>query len=150
SNSRPAAPGRERRRLATNMPQPAADAAPCRWRWALWRGALAAACLSLGLWVGVPADAMAAAKETYSIDYIVTISEQHPEIAQVRWELSGIEEIHWLRLQFTADRISQLQGSGKLEPTSDGMTWIPGGPYAHLTYRVNINHMRGQRGRYDS
>ncbi len=94
--------------------------------------------------------AHAAAKPTYSIDYIVTISQQHPEIARVRWELSGAEEIHWLRLGFAANRISELHASGTLEPLPNGVKWIPGGPYAHLTYQVNINHVRGQHGRYDS
>ena len=70
--------------------------------------------------LGVTASAHAAAKTTYSIDYIVTISEKHPEIAQVRWELSGIEEVQWLRLRFPANRLSQLGGSGTLEPMPDG------------------------------
>jgi hypothetical protein len=100
--------------------------------------------------LSVTARARATAKATYSIDYIVTISKNHPEIVRVRWELSGIEEVQWLRLRFPANRISQLHGSGTLESTPDGVIWTPGGPYAHLTYLVNINHVRGQHGRYDS
>jgi hypothetical protein len=100
--------------------------------------------------LGVAARADTAPKSTYSIDYIVTISPTHPEIAWVRWELSGIEEVRWLRLRFPANRISNLEGSGTLESTPEGVVWTPGGPYAHLTYKVHINHVRGQHGRYDS
>lgn len=110
------------------------------------------ACVAGLWWLGLSAatSVHAAAKPTYSIDYIVTISARHPEVASVRWELSGIEEIQWLRLRFPANRISHLHGSGRLEPTPEGVKWIPGGPYAHLTYEVAINHVRGQHGRYDS
>jgi len=106
--------------------------------------------LAAGFWVVAAANAHAAAKPTFSIDYIVTISDTQPGVARIRWELSGIEEVQWLRLRFPADRISQLRGTGKLETTPDGVVWVPGGPYAHLTYRVKIDHARGQHGRYDS
>jgi hypothetical protein len=130
------------------MHPPAADVVPAAMA---RRGAPYLAILLLVSTSGIVAPrAHAAAKETFSIDYIVTISQKHPEIARVRWELSGIEEVHWLHLRFPASRISQLRGTGKLEPTPDGVRWIPGGPYAHLTYRVKINHARGQHGRYDS
>src|SRR5262249_11270347 len=68
----------------------------------------------------------------------------------VRSELSGIEEVQWLRLRFPATRMTRLHGSGRFEPLPDGVKWIPGGPYAHLTYQVDIDHIRGQHGRYDS
>jgi hypothetical protein len=90
------------------------------------------------------------AKETFSIDYIVTVSQKHPRSAEVRWELSGIEEVKYLRLHFPADRLDRFHGSGSLEPIPGGLHWVPGGPYAHLTYRVHINHARGQHQRYDS
>ena len=92
----------------------------------------------------------ARAKETFSIDYIVTISEKHPGFADIRWELSGIEEVKHLRLRFPADRLDHFRGTGTLEPIPGGLRWIPGGPYAHLTYRANINHVRGQHQRFDS
>jgi hypothetical protein len=109
------------------------------------RGARVVASLLLTL--SAPA---ARAKETFSIDYIVTISAQHPHMASVRWELSGIEEVKHLRLQFAADRLDRFQGTGTLEPVRGGLRWVPGGPYAHLTYRANIDHVRGQHQRYDS
>lgn len=90
------------------------------------------------------------AAETFSIDYIVTISATQPVTATVRWELAGIEEIKELRLQFAADRLTGFRGTGALEPIPGGLRWVPGSPYAHLTYRVAINHIRGQRQRYDS
>ncbi len=104
-------------------------------------------CMSL---VAVMSATVAVAKDTFSVDYIVTISEKRPEIAQVRWELSGIEEVRELRLHFPADRLGHFRGTGKLEPITGGLRWLPGGPYAHLTYRARINHVRGQHQRYDS
>src|SRR5512144_1798663 len=92
----------------------------------------------------------ARAKETFSIDYIVTISEKHPGFADIRWDLSGIEEVKHLRLRFPADRLDHFRGTGTLEPIPGGLRWIPGGPYAHLTYLANINHVRGQHQRFDS
>jgi hypothetical protein len=111
---------------------------------------LAACTVLLLTHLSVAARAPAAEKPTYSIDYIVTISATDPQIARVRWELSGIEEVRWLRLRFPANRISRVRGSGRLETTPDGAMWVPGSPYAHLTYEVAINHTRGQHGRYDS
>jgi len=94
--------------------------------------------------------AAAPAKESFSIDYIVTISSKNPALARVRWELAGIEEVQELRLQFPAERLDHFQGTGTLEPIAGGLRWIPHGPYAHLTYRAKINHVRGERQRYDS
>jgi hypothetical protein len=93
---------------------------------------------------------MAAPAATFSIDYIVTISAKAPAVAHVRWELAGIDEVKALRLRFPADRIKRVHGSGKFHPFDGGLLWEPGGPYAHLTYRVKINHVRGQHGRFDS
>jgi hypothetical protein len=94
--------------------------------------------------------ASAASRPTFSIDYIVTISQQQPEVARVRWELSGIDEVRGLRLRFPADRLRRFQGTGKLEPTADGLRWMPGGPYAHLSYLATIDHQRGEQRRYES
>lgn len=93
---------------------------------------------------------MAARKETFSIDYIVTIAAKAPAVAHVRWELAGIEEVKALRLRFPADRLKGFRGSGRFQPLDGGLLWEPGGPYAHLTYRVMINHVRGQYRRFDS
>jgi hypothetical protein len=90
------------------------------------------------------------AKETFSVDYIVSISQRQPAVARVRWELAGIEEVKHLTLHFPAGRFDHFGGSGTLEPIEGGIRWVPGGPYAHLTYRAQINHARGQHGRYDS
>jgi hypothetical protein len=93
---------------------------------------------------------MATPAATFSIDYIVTISAKAPEVAHVRWELAGVDEVKALRLRFPADRIKSVRGSGRFHPFDGGLLWEPGGPYAHLTYRVKINHVRGQHGRFDS
>jgi hypothetical protein len=92
----------------------------------------------------------AAAKETFSIDYIVTVSKAEPGIARVRWELAGIQEIKRFRLRFPASRFAAFQGTGTLEPDNDGLLWTPGKPYAHLSYRVQVNHARGRQLRFDS
>ncbi len=104
----------------------------------------------MGLLTLVLGATAAGAKDTFSIDYIVTISERRPQVATVRWELSGIEEVKHLRLRFPADRLGDFRGTGTLEPFPGGLRWVPGGPYAHLTYRAKINHVRGQGQRYDS
>jgi len=93
---------------------------------------------------------VAQAKETFSIDYIVTIPKAHPQIADVRWELSGVEEVQYMRLRFPAGRFDGFAGTGTLQPIPGGLQWTPGGPYAHLTYRAQIDHVRGQHERYDS
>jgi hypothetical protein len=115
------------------------------------QGALVWTYIAVGLflWLG-GGRSVAARKETFSIDYIVTISAKAPEVAHVRWELAGIEEVKALRLRFSADRLKGFRGSGRLQPLDGGLLWEPGGPYAHLTYRVKINHVRGQHGRFDS
>jgi hypothetical protein len=92
----------------------------------------------------------ASAKETFSVDYIVSISQKQPAVARIRWELSGIEEVKHLSLHFPAGRFDHFAGTGTLEPIEGGVRWVPGGPYAHLTYRATVNHARGQHGRYDS
>jgi len=97
--------------------------------------------------LGAPASS---AKETFSIDYIVTISKTHPQIADVRWELSGVEEVRYMRLHFPAGRLEGFAGTGTLRTIPGGLEWIPGGPYAHLTYHAPIDHVRGQHERYDS
>ena len=108
-------------------------------------------CIAVGLSLALGGGrSMAARKETFSIDYIVTISAKTPAVAHVRLELAGIEEVKALRLRFSADRLKGFGGSGNLQPLDGGLLWEPGSPYAHLTYRVKINHLRGQHGRFDS
>ena len=41
------------------------------------------------------------------------------------------------------ERFDHFRGSGTLEPTANGLVWVPAGPYAHLTYQVKIDHPRG-------
>jgi predicted metalloprotease with PDZ domain len=108
------------------------------------------AAVGVGLLVLALGATSARAKDTFSIDYIVTIAAWRPQVASVRWELSGIDEVTELRLRYPADRLHHFRGTGMLEPSPDGLRWVPGGPYAHLTYRANINHVRGQSQRYDS
>jgi len=98
-----------------------------------------------------PPAARAVPKETFSIDYIVTILPENPQIARVRWELAGSDEINHFLLRFHPQRVQRLQGSGSLESLAEGVVrWTPGGPYGHLTYRVAIDHERGSQHRFDS
>ena len=91
-----------------------------------------------------------AARETFSVDYVVTIDERDPAEARVRWDLAGIEEINTLTLRFPAARFRDFDATGTLEAVPGGLRWTPRGPYAHLAYRVTIDHVRGQNQRYDS
>jgi predicted metalloprotease with PDZ domain len=108
---------------------------------------LAALCVAS---FSLPRAGVAAPAETFSIDYVVTIGHE-AAVAHVRWELSGIEEIHHIELRFDPRRIDHLEGSGRLEPTPAGtVRWTPDAPYAHLAYDAVIDHVRGQHHRYDS
>ncbi len=129
------------------MPNPAADIPRPFW---LCRTRLARLFIWTLLVLCLGSRAQGERQQTFSIDYIVTISAQHPGIARVRWELAGIEEVRELRLRFPADRLHRFQGTGKLEPIAGGLRWIPGGPYAHLSYLAKIDHVRGQHQRKDS
>jgi hypothetical protein len=92
----------------------------------------------------------AAGSPSFSVDYIVTLAAGS-SLARVRWELSGIDEINHLDLRFDPQRITHLQGTGQVQPVSAGhVRWIPGSPYAHLTYEVKVDHVRGQHQRFDS
>jgi hypothetical protein len=123
---------------------------PCALGGASRRRGLGVCCALVSLSLLPASSRGAAGKATFSIDYAVTISEQQPGVARVRWELSGIEEIRELRLRFPANRLDDFRATGTLEPTAEGLRWAPGSPYAHLSYRVRINHLRGQNQRYDS
>ena len=91
-----------------------------------------------------------AARETFSIDYVVTIDDRDRSVARVRWDLAGIDEINALTLHFSAARFRDFEGTGTLEVVPGGLKWLLKGPYAHLTYRVTIDNIRGQHQRYDS
>ena len=97
-----------------------------------------------------PSTATAQEKTTFAVDFIVTLSATNPRVAHVRWELAGIDEIEELRLHFRNQRIKKLHASGRLDSNSEGARWIPGGPYGHLSYSVDINQGRGQSGKFDS
>ena len=94
--------------------------------------------------------AAAARRETFAIDYIVSISAKNPKIASVRWEISGAEETKSFVLKAPRERFSHFAASGKLETDGDRVTWAPRGPYGHLEYRVTIDHLRHTQQRYDS
>jgi hypothetical protein len=137
------------------MPNPPTEHGPLpsRVRSFRWRESLGLAAAALGFVLCPWWRSLAVAappRETFSVDFIVTISRKDPGVARVRWELSGIEEVQELRLRFAADRLRQFEGSGKLEPVPNGLRWRPEGPYAHLTYLATVNHVRGQHQRYDS
>jgi hypothetical protein len=107
--------------------------------------------VAAGICIALPAPlAVVAEKPTFSVDYTVTISPKHQRVALVRWDLAGIDEINEFRLRFDTQRFDRFRGTGKLEATTSGLRWVPGGPYAHLTYRVRVDHLRGHGQRYDS
>jgi hypothetical protein len=92
----------------------------------------------------------ATTKGTFSIDYVVTISDPAADVADVRIELAGVEEIKTLTLHPRHQRFSNWQATGKLEWHDKTAIWTPGSPYAHFSYRVRLDHPRGQHGRFDS
>jgi hypothetical protein len=102
--------------------------------------------------VVAPMAANAAPRTTFSIDYVVTVAADNPKIARVRWELSGADEVQRFRLQFAAGRYSGLSATGKLTESADQteIEWVPGKPYAHLSYVVRVDNLRGKQGRHDS
>jgi hypothetical protein len=109
------------------------------------------ATLGVILAVANAASAAEAPKPTFSVDYLVRISKQTPGRAKVRWELAGIDEIHYLRLVFRDARASGVRGTGRLEWHERTLTWTPGQPYAHLEYEVEIDRHRPADGpHYDS
>jgi hypothetical protein len=138
------------RPVQTNRP-PAGDSR--RRRDAPRGGRKAPRCLAS--WIAIAgcllsAPGQAGTKGTFAIDYVVTVSADDTKTAQIRWELSGIDEIDDLRLRFPSDRFDGFAGSGVLEQSAGYVRWVPGGPYAHLSYRVRIDHRRGRQQRYDS
>jgi len=90
------------------------------------------------------------AKAAYSADYYVTVTADQPNQARVRWELSGIDEIKDLELTFRGSAIHKLRASGTLDSATKPTRWVPGGPYAHLSYTVDLDHARGDKGGFDS
>jgi hypothetical protein len=90
------------------------------------------------------------ARETFSVDYVVNIDDHDRSVARVRWDFAGIDEINGLTLRFPATRFRDFDATGTLTAVPGGLKWVPNGPYAHLAYRVTIDHVRGQHQRYDS
>jgi predicted metalloprotease with PDZ domain len=86
----------------------------------------------------------------FNVDYVVRISRRHPGRADVRWLLAGIDEIVSFRLELRDDRITEISGSGRLVREGSTVRWTPGGPYAHLRYRVAVPRARPPAGRYES
>jgi predicted metalloprotease with PDZ domain len=109
------------------------------------RRAVAAVALVLG-----PALPARGGHPTFSVDYVIRISRRDPTHAQVRWLLAGIEEIRSFRLVFRDDRTSDVSGTGTLAWHGRTLHWTPGGPYAHLHYRVAIPRLRPPGPRFDS
>lgn len=103
-----------------------------------------------GALVLVAAALPANARETFSIDYIVSIPHPGAAYAQVRWELVGVEEVKALVLRFPPNRITDLEASGSLETQDGQVRWSPNAPYGHLSYTVALNHSRGKQRRFDS
>lgn len=92
----------------------------------------------------------AGGRETYSVLYTVQIDRDHNSLARVRWELSGIDEIGYLRLKLEGDRYRSFSGTGSFERRGEELVWTPRAPYAHLTYIVLIDHRRAEGKGFDS
>jgi hypothetical protein len=78
--------------------------------------------------------------ETFSVTYRVEIPSPTATTALVRWELAGIDEVQRIRLRIDPERFDGFEGSGTLERRRGEIVWSPGGPYAHLDYRVALLH----------
>ncbi|MCK6556835.1 hypothetical protein L6Q96_19995 [Candidatus Binatia bacterium] len=115
------------------------------------RGLGAAAIALLAGLLAVPGRAAAEARETFSLDYIVELSQERRGIARVRWEGAGLDEINAFVLRFAPQRFTHIRASGTLETLPDGrVRWSPKGPYGHLQYDVRIDHRRASGKGYDS
>lgn len=104
----------------------------------------------LGIVSAAAGPASAQGKPAYTADYYVTVSADDPTKARVRWELSGIDEIKDFDLELRSPAVSKLRASGTIERTGNRIHWVPGGPYAHMSYTIDINHPRGDKGGFDS
>jgi hypothetical protein len=89
-------------------------------------------------------------RETFSITYVVEISPDQPSVAQVRWELAGIDEVTRVRLRFDPQRFADFEGSGTIDRRRGEIRWSPGGPYAQLRYTSQLNHRHAVGEGYDS
>ncbi len=98
----------------------------------------------------VPSSRPAAAHETFSVTYTVTVDAGNPTVARVRWDLSGIDEIERIRLAPQPDRFGTFTASGRLERRHGDLLWWPDGPYGRLTYTVPLNHRRPSGKGFDS
>jgi predicted metalloprotease with PDZ domain len=81
---------------------------------------------------------------------VVRISRRHPDRAEVRWLLAGIDEIVSFRLELRDDRITEVTGSGRIVRNGRTIRWTPGGPYAQLRYDVAVPRGRPPAGRFES
>ncbi len=89
-------------------------------------------------------------RETYSVLFTVQIDRDHNSIARVRWDLSGIDEIGYMRLKLEGDRYRSFSGTGSFERRGEELVWTPRAPYAHLAYSVSIDHRRAEGKGFDS
>jgi len=89
-------------------------------------------------------------RETYSVLYTVEIDRDHHSMARVRWELSGIDEISYMRFKLDVERYRSFSGTGSFERRGEELVWTPRAPYAHLAYTVSIDHRRAEGKGFDS
>lgn len=89
-------------------------------------------------------------RETFAVDYTVTIDPRNARVARVRWDLMGADEVEAFEFAAPPERFSRIAGSGELEVVNGSVRWEPLSPYGHLEYRVRIEHPRGDRGHFDS
>jgi hypothetical protein len=89
-------------------------------------------------------------RETFSVTYTVEVSARETHRARVRWDLTGIDEIERIRLRVEPARFHGFAGTGTIEQTEGQIVWRPDGPYAHLTYTVDLRRRRAPGRGFDS
>ena len=99
---------------------------------------------------GAPPPPAAGLRETFSVSYTVTISAGTVTVADVRWDLAGIDEIERVRFKFDPERFGAFEGNGTIERRRGEVLWWPSGPYAHLRYTAALNHRHAAGKGYDS
>jgi hypothetical protein len=105
---------------------------------------------AMGVALASSSVARAGGRATYSVDYVVRIPATAPGRARVTWLMAGIDEIESFRLVFRDDRAHDVRGTGTLAWSGRAVVWTPGGPYAHLSYTMDVDHVRPPGGHYDS
>jgi hypothetical protein len=103
---------------------------------------LAAACLLL------IASAVVAEEFPYELRYDLTLRPE-ADLAEVTLTLGeGAHNIRWLRFSIRPERMDGFDADGTLAREGRHLTWTPPPEGGRLSFKVTVNHRRGQR--YDA